>query len=383
MSTYKDNDTHYTMFRMRGIYSYYCYDPITNKRYSRSCGTRNIKEARAVIAKRLAEGKLHFPSGYNPRGKANTPRYSRKTFGELTENYFIPGKCPIEEDMRKRGKKISLSSMKEEETVKRTKILPYWKNEIPRNITPQMCDRFLLSMPELYGVSRTTSNHVFSVFRRMLEQLKAEGYITQNPTIGIKPLASDSKAKEILTVDELQKILSVEWPSKITYLAVKTAALTGMRVGEVRALKGCQINGLSIIVNASFSPVAGRKETKTYKSREIPITQSLKDELAPYIKDDDDYIFTLDGKKPVSVGAINNHLKNAVEKAGISKHISSHCLRHGMNTMLIAHNISSTIVQAAIGHSSDAMTEHYLHLKANDMKTIREVQEEIEKRNDS
>ena len=45
--------------------------------------------------------------------------------------------------------------------------------------------------------------------------------------------------------------------------------------------------------------------------------------------------------------------------------------------MLISHNVSSTIVKSAIGHSSDAMTEHYLHLKADDMDAIRAVQEEI------
>lgn len=378
MSTYKDNETHFTMFRMRGIWSYYCYDPVTNKRYSRSCSTRSIKEARAVIAKRLKDGRLHFPKGYRPKNGALKSRYDKRTFGELTADYFIPDKCPIESDLRKRGRKVCASTMYEDRNVKTSKILPYWKDEIPRNITPQMCDRYLLSMQELYGISRCTANHVFSIFRKMLGQLKAEGFIETNPAVGIKPLADDSKEKEVLTIEELQKVLSVEWPNKIALLAVKTAAQTGMRIGEVRALKGSQINGLSITIDASYSWQAGRKETKTYKDREIPITQALRDELMQYVRGDDEYIFTLDGVKPISPVTVNKYLKRAVELAGIDKQISSHCLRHGMNTILIAHNVSSTIVKSAIGHSSDAMTEHYLHLKAADMDAIRAVQEEIE-----
>ena len=96
-----------TMFRMRGIWSYYCYDPVTNKRYSRSCSTRSIKEARAVIAKRLKDGRLHFPKGYRPKNGALKSRYDKRTFGELTADYFIPDKCPIESDLRKRGRKVA------------------------------------------------------------------------------------------------------------------------------------------------------------------------------------------------------------------------------------------------------------------------------------
>ena len=379
MSSYIDCETHYTMHKNRGIWTCKCKDPLTGKWHTRSCGTRNKKEAMAVIAKRLYEGKLHFPNGYKPRGKAEKPKYDRRTFGELTEDYFIPGKCPIEADLKKRGKRICVSTMYSHEGIKRTKILPYWKDETPRRITPQMCDRFLLSLPELYGISRATANNVFSVFRSMLEQLKAEGYMEYNPAKGIKPLASDTKEKEVLTVEELQKALSVEWRNKIAQLAVKTAAQTGMRIGEVRALKASQIKGLSIMIDASYSPVAGRKETKTYKEREIPITRSLRDELMQYARGEDDYIFTLNGKKPISTMTISRALEKAVKDAGIDKHITPHCLRHGLNTVLVSHNISNTIVQAAIGHSSDAMTEYYLHLKAADMDSIRAVQEEIEK----
>ena len=375
---YKDNETYYTLFQVRGVYSYHCYDPITNKRYSRSCGTRNLREANAVIAKRLATGTLHFPKGYSPRGNSPRPQVDKRTFGELTKDYFIEGKCPIEADMKKRGKKICRSTMYSNRIDKDSKIIPFWKDEIPRNITPAMCDRFLLSLPEKYNIRRGTANQIFYTFRKMLSQLKTEGYIDNNPADGIKPLASDFKTKEILTVAELQKVLSVKWKNQIALLAVKTAAQTGMRIGEVSALKGSQIVGLSIRIDASYSPLAGRKETKTYKEREVPITESLRKELEPYMRGDDDYIFSRKGEKPISVNAVNKNLQKAVSDAGINKHISSHSLRHGMNTVLISHGVSSTIVKATIGHANDRMTEHYLHLKADDLGAIRAVQEEME-----
>ena len=377
MSSYIDCDTHYIMIQSRGIWAYKCKNPETGKWCSRSCGTRNLNKALIVISKRLAEGKLLYPDGYRSRGASPKPKYDRRTFGELTENYFVHGKCPIEAGREKRGKKICLSTLYTYEKNKKAKILPYWKDEIPRNITEQMCDRYLLSLPDLYGITRSSANTVFGVFRTMLDQLKKDGFIDSNPAAGVKPLANDTKEKDVLTVEELHRLFDVEWPSKIAKTAMKTAAQTGMRLGEVRALKGEQIQGLSIVVDASFSRIAGRKEPKNYKTREVPITQSLKDELMQYARGDDEYLFSIKGSKPISVNAILKNLKTALKRAGIGKHITPHCLRHGFNTMLISHNVSSTIVKSAIGHSSDAMTEHYLHLKADDMDAIRAVQEEI------
>jgi integrase len=98
------------------------------------------------------------------------------------------------------------------------------------------------------------------------------GIIASNPADAIKPLSKDSKTRGILAVDEVKTLFGpnvvVEYWTTSTYsLANRTAATTGMRMGEIHALRWCDIGKDRITVHHSWDRRFGLKTTKTAKER--------------------------------------------------------------------------------------------------------------------
>ena len=158
-----------------------------------------------------------------------------------------------------------------------------------------------------------------------------------------------------------------------------TAAVTGMRVGEVRALKPDAITDTAIHVRASFSDFDGYKPPKNGKDRVTPIPASLRDELRKFSPANGGYIFSMVNDKPVSNAYIKKVLDARLKAVGI-KGKTFHSFRAYFNTEMMAANVNETVVRAVIGHQSPDMTEHYLHLETGEFAEIRNVQDGILKK---
>ena len=64
-------------------------------------------------------------------------------------------------------------------------------------------------------------------------------------------------------------------------------------------------------------------------------------------------------------------------KAGIdyeARELSFHSFRHFFNTQVVASGLSGEIVRNIIGHESEEMTDHYLHLNADDLAAVKDIQ---------
>lgn len=372
---YKDAN-YYTMYRVHGIWNYSCYDE-TGKRLQRSTGRRKRAEALSVINERILSGHLHYPRGYTSKIKNDDSRKNFITFDEFTKNFFIHGECPMEKSIIARGGHVSADTLYGKRNLFDNLILPCFSGIRLRDITPSMCDQFILSLTERFEIKRSSANKAFSIFSQILKYAVSVGYLEVNPAKDIKLLTNDSERKEVPTIEEYHKLMSLEWDAPIMKLIIDIAANTGMRLGEILALKPYKLKNGSILVNANYARLEKEKDTKTGNIREIPLPPQLYSQMIKYMGHEDAFIFSRTGKKPFSPVTVRKALSNALEKAGIEKNITPHSFRYFFNSRLVAEGVSGEIVRAVIGHEEEEMTDHYLHLTASDLDSIRKVQEKI------
>ncbi|TAN44878.1 MAG: hypothetical protein EPN22_05085 [Nitrospirae bacterium] len=64
----------------------------------------------------------------------------------------------------------------------------------------------------------------------------------------------------------------------------------------------------------------------------------------------------------ISDTAIQSALKNAVQKAGITKHATVHTLRHSFATHLLQNGVNIREVQELLGHKNVETTMIYTHV---------------------
>ena len=64
----------------------------------------------------------------------------------------------------------------------------------------------------------------------------------------------------------------------------------------------------------------------------------------------------------ITQSAVQQYLRNTCKKAGITKHISPHTLRHAFATHLLENCVEFRYIQTLLGHRDPKSTEVYLHL---------------------
>ncbi len=153
----------------------------------------------------------------------------------------------------------------------------------------------------------------------------------------------------------------------ITKGAIKIIFLTALRQGSVRAIKWEHIDYENKVL---YIP----KENLKVKTMDFKVP--LVNEAIATFKELEkfktcDYVFSLDGKKPVSETALRSHLK-AISKKHNLKPTSLHGIRHSFSTftrqyLQKEHNIQEEVIELAMQHIDKnqirAVYNHYDYLK--------------------
>jgi integrase len=229
-------------------------------------------------------------------------------------------------------------------------------------------------------------NLAYRTLRLMLGEAVHRKLIKTNPTYEVKELKIEETDRKILTLEEIRKLFPAQWntvwDSWTAYKANRLAACTGMRIGELRGLRGEYIFDDYILVAGQYTRRGYKPETKTKKNRNIPINPAVKRELDELIAlNGDGYIFSDDGGvTPIRSEMIERQLNKALERTGIDdatrkkRNLTFHAWRHFFNTFLRMANIADSKVQSVTGHKSLKMTEHYTHFDTRQFAEVREVQ---------
>jgi len=216
-------------------------------------------------------------------------------------------------------------------------------------------------------ISARSQARIISGIKAFYKYLILEDYIKDDPTLLIENPKIGLKLPEVLSVNEIEIIISSIDLSKKhgqrNKAIIETLYSCGLRVTELINLKISNIN-----FKEEYIKVIG----KGNKERLTPIGSNALKYIQIYVnevrihqkinKGHEDIVFLNNRGSKLSRVMIFTLIKNTLEKCGIKKKVSPHTFRHSFATHLIEGGADLRAVQEMLGHESITTTEIYTHL---------------------
>jgi len=234
--------------------------------------------------------------------------------------------------------------------------------------------RLFLSQRYDQGISARSSARILSSLRRFYTYLLREKQVTTDPTALIdqpqlgRPLPdtlSEHDVELLLEAPELSSILGARDKAMLEMLYA-----TGLRVSELVNLSNDQIN-----LRMGVLRVTG----KGNKERLVPIGEQALSCLDDYMQHSRkallserqcSTIFVTNRGAGMTRQAFWHIIKRYAKKAGITKELSPHTLRHAFATHLLNHGADLRVVQLLLGHSDLSTTQIYTHVANERLKEL-------------
>lgn len=250
--------------------------------------------------------------------------------------------------------------------------MEYFEGRPEEGIGKEEISEYVMEMNRM-GLMETTVSRKISSIKNYYIFLMTENMAETNPAETVESPKADKHLPDVLTVEEIERILScidVSSPEGIRDRAIlETLYSSGLRVSELCGLK---------INDIDFSEEFVRVLGKRMKERIVPLGESAAKYLSEYIRSarnaypakSSDALFLNRRGGRLSRMSIWNILKKYSLKSGIDKHIHPHILRHSFATHLLEGGADLRSVQEMLGHSSIATTEIYTHINRKYLKEI-------------
>lgn len=217
------------------------------------------------------------------------------------------------------------------------------------------------------GASPRTQARVISGIKGFYRYLLLEDVVNLDPTTLVESPRIGRKLPDVLSVEEIDRLLSAIDLSKPEGQRNKTMLeilySCGLRVTELIELKIT-----NIFPDLGFLKIVG----KGNKERLVPISQKALKEIDLYSQDRrklsvihkeaENILFLNRRGKQLSRVMIFTIIKELAGKIGLKKQISPHTFRHSFATHLIDGGADLRAVQEMLGHESIITTEIYTHL---------------------
>lgn len=210
------------------------------------------------------------------------------------------------------------------------------------------------------GLSESYINHHIYSLKLFFGWQQEKGTITENPISSLEFKAPVSKPREILTQEEIKLLFEVAE-------TLKERAVIALFYGcGIRRSEGEKLNLKDIHFRSNILYV---REGKGNKRRAVPLSPQVKIELWNYatkereVRENETAFITNRIHKRATGSSYNKILKNILERTGIKKEITLHCLRHSIATHLLESGLSVEYVRDFLGHKHLESTQIYTRIK--------------------
>ena len=233
-------------------------------------------------------------------------------------------------------------------------------------VTLEELHRFVWLLHDM-GICARSVARIISGVRSFYRFLLLDGYIENDPTELLESPKIGKHLPEVLSIEEIDKLLSVIDLSQLTGQRDRTVIemlySCGLRVSEL-----CSLTLSDLYLDEGFLRVTG----KGSKQRLVPISPRAIHELKLWFIDrnniepragEEDFVFLSQKRRQrLSRITVFHFIKVHAEAAGIVKTISPHTFRHSFATHLLEGGANLRAIQAMLGHESIATTEIYTHI---------------------
>jgi integrase/recombinase XerD len=224
------------------------------------------------------------------------------------------------------------------------------------------------------GAKPRSTARQLSSFRRFYRYLLREGAITDDPTANIAMPKIGRALPQSLTEEEVDALLAA--PNVTEPLGHRDRAMlevlyaTGVRVSELINLKMSQIN-----LNQGVLRIVGKGD----RERLIPLGDEAQDWIREFmdgprteilLERQTEYLFPTRRGDRMTRQAFWHIIKRYAKKAGVTKKLSPHTVRHAFATHLLNHGADLRVVQLLLGHSDVSTTQIYTHVARERMKEL-------------
>jgi site-specific recombinase XerD len=264
-----------------------------------------------------------------------------------------------------------------------TTFLSHTEVEKPKEITDRVVREFRLWMNRRESGTRTdgrndtlkksTQNYYLIALRAFLKYLRRENIETLSPE-RIELAKVGDRELDLISHDELERLMGA--PEGNTLKDLRDKAIlellfsTGLRVSELVGL-----NADIDLKNDELS-VRGKGD----KIRVVFLSEDAKRVVKEYLNkrsDMDEALFIQVGRARknasslrLSARSVERIVKHYAIKAGITKKVTPHVIRHSFATDLLQNGADLRSVQALLGHANIATTQVYTHVTDKHLKEI-------------
>ena len=235
------------------------------------------------------------------------------------------------------------------------------------------------------GLANGTIQMIVLSFSIPLKEALRQRYIVVNPCDNLMKIPRNEKCRGVFTDDEIHSILKYVSSGVVGTAisnAVTLAVLTGMRNGEIRALRcddieqGYRSGYDRITISRSLAPYTGVKSTKGKYDRTVLIPHDFGDRL---IRDSRNGIVISQDGEYMSSLTLRLSFYNVLFALGISEEVrcerrlTFHSLRHYFSTYTCQENISQEDRMVVLGHRSEKVNDRYTHISDARLERVAEV----------
>jgi len=224
---------------------------------------------------------------------------------------------------------------------------------------------FIVEIGEI-GINERSQARLISAIKSFYKFLIYKDKITVDPTELIEGPKIGLRLPEVLTLDEIDRIIGAIDLSKSegqrNRTIIEVLYGSGLRVSELINLR---------MSNIYFEEGYMLVEGKGNKQRLVPLSDESQKQISFWKidrnhldikKGNEDYLFLNRRGSKLTRMMIFTIVKELAELAGIRKNVSPHTFRHSFATHLLENGANLRAIQQLLGHESITTTELYTHI---------------------